>query len=88
MMTRVNSIMISNESTSIAYEQLLMLSKPPISTYDDAIDAARTMLHSRKTYAQLNAACERGRRHVPPESPFAPSDGRGARAVIASLAPL
>ena len=46
MMTHVNSIMISNESTSIAYEQLLMLSKPPISTYDDAIDAARTMLHS------------------------------------------
>ena len=43
MMTHVNSIMISNESTSIAYEQLLMLSKPPISTYDDAIDAARTM---------------------------------------------
>jgi hypothetical protein len=55
MMTLVNTIMLSSESTRGAFEQLLMLSNPPIDSYDDTLEAARSMLRTRQNYVEMDA---------------------------------
>ena len=56
MMTLINTTMLSNESTRSAFEQLLMLSNPPIDNFDDTLDAARSMLRTRQSYIEIDAA--------------------------------
>ena len=56
MMTLVNTTMLTNDSTRNAFEQLLMLSSPPIDTYDGTLKAARSMLRTRQNYVEMDAA--------------------------------
>ena len=55
MMTLINTTMLSNESTRSGFEQLLMLSNPPLDNYDDTLDAARSMLRTRQNYVEMDA---------------------------------